>query len=73
MQPLPDISMILKIAQSPAGQQLLKLLQKNGGSELSRIAAEAAAGNTDEAKQTISTLLSTPEAQKLLKQLEESL
>ena len=73
MQPMPDISMILKIAQSPACQQLLTLLQKNGGSDLARIAAEASAGNTENAKKMISTLLASQEAQALLKQLEESL
>lgn len=73
MQPMPDISMILKIAQSPAGQQLLTLLQKNGGTDLARIAAEASAGNTENAKKMISTLLASQEAQALLKQLEESL
>ena len=70
MQPMPDIAALIKIAQSPAGQKLLTILQSNKSVDLNSIAAAAAAGNLEEAKQTLSSLLSSKEAQDLLKQLE---
>ena len=71
MQSMPDMSQLLKLARSPAGQQLLSLLQKSGGNELHSAVAQASAGNYDQARQALSALLSTPEARALLKQLEE--
>ena len=73
MQSMPDIAALMKIAQSPAGQKLLALLQSNNAAELDRIAAAAGSGNLEAAKQTVSSLLSSKEAQELLKQLEQSL
>ncbi len=72
MQPMPDIAALLKLAQSPAGQKLLAMLQSSNA-DLSRIAASAASGNLEEAKQALHTALSSEEAQKLLKQLEKQL
>ncbi len=73
MQPMPDIAALLKIAQSPAGQQLLTLLKSNNSADLDSIATAAAAGHMEEAKQKLSSLLSSQDAQALLKQLEKSL
>lgn len=73
MQPMPDITALLKIAQSPAGQKLLAMLQSNPSADLSSLAATASSGNLEEAKKKISNLLSSPEAQELLKQLEKQL
>jgi len=67
-----DMSQLLQLAQSPAGQQLLALLQKKGGVALQSAVAQASQGNYDQAKQMLSSLLATPEAQKLLKQMEET-
>ena len=72
MQSMPDLSYLMKLARSPAGQQLLAMLQKSGGSELQTAVTQASAGNYDQAKQMLSTLLSSQEAQNLLKQLEET-
>lgn len=72
MQPTPDIAALLKIAQSPAGQKLLTMLQASNA-DLSRIASAAAAGNLEEAKQKLSGVLASKEAQELLKQLEKQL
>lgn len=72
MQSMPDMTYLLKLARSPAGQQLLSLLQSSGGSELQSAVSQASSGNYDQAKNTLSSLLSTPEAQALLKQLEET-
>ena len=73
MQPMPDIAALMKLAQSPAGQQLLAMLKSNPNTNLSNIAATAAAGNLEEAKQQLSSALSSREAQELLKQLEKNL
>jgi len=73
MQQMPDISMLMKIAQSPAGRQLLSLLQENGGSELSSIMNDVSTGKTENAKKKLSSILSSQEARTLLKQLEDSI
>ncbi len=73
MQPMPDIAALLKIAQSPAGQKLLALLKSSSASDLDRIAAAAAAGHMEEAKQLLCGVLSSKETQELLKQLEKQL
>lgn len=59
----------MKIAASPAGQQLLSMLQRSGGNELQQAADLAAAGDYSQAKKLLSSLLANPEAQDLLSQL----
>lgn len=71
MQPSPDLSQLMKLAQSSAGQKLLSLLQRSGGEALQSAIAKASAGDYREAQKQLSSLLSTPEAQALLKQMEE--
>lgn len=59
----------MRMAQSPAGQQLLQLL-RSGNSEAMKTAMDrAAAGDYAAAKQALSGILSNPEAQKLLSQM----
>lgn len=73
MQPTPnsnDLAALMRLAQSPAGQQLLSALQKSGGAELQRAMGKAAAGDYSQARKAISAFLATPEAKKLLKELE---
>ena len=72
MESMPDIAALLRIAQSPAGQKLLALLQ-NSNADLSQIATAAASGNLDGAKQALAGILSGNEALELLKQLEKQL
>ena len=73
MQPMPDMTALLKIAQSPAGQKLLAMLQSNQSVDMHSIAAAAAAGSLDGAKEKLSSVLDSNEAQELLKQLENQL
>lgn len=73
MQQLPDRNELMKIARSPAGQQLMAMLQSGNPSELNAIAAEAAAGNIQEAARKLSGLLQKDEAKELLKLLENPL
>ena len=58
-----------RLANSPAGQQLLAMLRAADSTELDRVAAEAASGNYAGAAKALSKLLSTEEAQKLLAEL----
>lgn len=66
-----DFSMedVMRIAKSPAGQQLLALLRQKDSAALAQATAQAKSGNYSQAGQTLSALLSSPEAQKLMKEL----
>ena len=70
MEQIPDMGTLLRLAQKPAGQKLLALLQRSGGEELSQAIFKAASGDYQQAKQILNQILSTPEAQALLKELE---
>ncbi len=72
MENIPDMSELMRLAQSPAGRQLLALLQSSGGSALENAIAQAASGNYGEAKNVLTPLLASPQAKALLKQLEEN-
>lgn len=60
----------MAFAASPAGRQLLSLIQQKGGSNLTKAQAHAAAGDMERAKDSLSSLLSDPQIQAFLKQLE---
>ena len=66
-----DFSMqeALRLANSPAGQQLLALLRETDSARLERAAAEVSSGDYTKASKTLGSLLSSPEIQKLLKEL----
>ena len=64
-----SIQEAMKLAQSPAGQQLIQLLQKNGGANLQSALEQAAAGDYAQAKKAISALMQNPEAQILFRQM----
>ena len=67
-----DFSMqdALRMAQSPAGQQLLAMLRSGDNSQLQQVVDLAKAGNMEKAGVTLQSLLSSPQAQQLLKQME---
>lgn len=71
MQQLPYMNELMKIARSPAGQKLLAMLRSGSQQELDVIAANAAAGNMQEAGKQLAGLLKSEEAKKLLKELEQ--
>ena len=66
-----DFSMqqAMLLAGTPAGQQLIALLRQKGGAEFDQALGKAATGDLEAMKKLISTVMSTPEAQALLKQL----
>lgn len=71
MQQIPDMSELFRLAQTPAGRQLLFLLQKKGVNRLQEAITSAGTGDYTKAKTILSDLLSSPDAQALLKELEE--
>lgn len=60
---------VLRMAATPAGQQLIAMLRRQGGNELQSAMASAASGDYREAKHAIEKLLRDPQAQKLMKEL----
>ncbi len=61
----------MRLAQSDAGQQLFSLLQQTDAGKLQLAMDQAAAGNYESIKATLSSLLSSDEAKKLMKQMED--
>lgn len=59
----------MRMANSPAGQQLIKLLQQQGGTDFQTAMSSAAKGNYEDAKQKLSSLMDSPEIRALLAQL----
>ena len=55
-------------AASPAGKQLIALLQSRSGADFSKAQAYAAAGDMDQAKAELSSLLTDPKIKELLRQ-----
>lgn len=60
---------ITRILGSPAGQQLLALLQQDGGAALRAAIGAATAGRTEEAKAMLAPIMESPEAKKLVAQI----
>ena len=59
----------LQMAQTPAGQRLIRMLQQSGGDELRSAVQKAASGDYSQAKQLLSALAENPDIQKLMDQL----
>ncbi|MBR2311523.1 MAG: hypothetical protein IKA47_13515 [Oscillospiraceae bacterium] len=59
----------MRLANAPAGQQLIAILKEAVGPEMQDIAKQAAAGNMDRVKQALEPLLNSSEIQKLIQQL----
>lgn len=66
---LIDFSSLLKIASSPAGQQLLSLVQQNRDDRFDEAMRQAEAGHYTQAQELLSKMLSTKEAQNLLREI----
>ena len=60
---------IMRLAQSPAGQQLIALLRQGDSTQLQQVISQAQSGDYVNASQTLNAMLNTPQAQKLLKEL----
>lgn len=64
-----DLSELMRLAQSPMGQQLLAMLRQNNPSALQAAMSSALQGDYEQAKKSISACLEDPQAQAILKQL----
>lgn len=64
-----DFSSLLKIANSPAGQRLLSLVQKNRDDRFDQALRQAQSGDYTQAQQLLSKMLSTKEGQELMKDI----
>ena len=66
-----DFSMedVMRLAKSPAGRQLMAMLQQGDKAQLQQAMTQAKGGDYANASRTLSDMLSSPEAQKLLKEL----
>lgn len=67
-----DFSELMKIANSPAGQELISLVQKNKDEHFDEAMRQAQSGDFSQAKAMISQILSTPEAIELMKKIRGS-
>ena len=63
------IRQAIEFAGTPAGQQLLRLLQTAGGQDFEKVRQSAASGNVNQARENISALLKNPEVRRLLQQM----
>lgn len=59
----------MRMANSPAGQQLLQLLQQQNAQGLQNAMDSAAGGDYSGAKKMLAQLLNDPQAKKLLEQM----
>lgn len=68
-----DFSMqeAMRLAQSPAGQQLLAMLRQENDSQLQQAVQKANSGDLAGAAHILNTLLASSEAQSLLRKMED--
>ncbi len=59
----------MRLANSPAGKQLLNLLQQADPDTLSKVKAQASSGDYSQISQTLAPLLASEEVKKLMQQL----
>lgn len=59
----------MRLAATPAGQQLIALLRQQGGGELQKAMDSAQSGDYTQIKRALEGMMKNPQAQKLLKQL----
>ena len=74
MQSQPDkkaIQEALRLANSPAGQQLINLLKSQSGETMDKARQQAQQGDLEQAKTTLSQVLQSPQVQQLLKEMEK--
>ncbi len=64
-----DLQKAMALAASPAGQQLLRHLQSQNGTEVKTAMEKAAAGDLESARRALSGLMDAPEIRALLEQL----
>ena len=63
---------IARLAGTPAGQQLIALLQSTGGQDVENARKAAQSGDYAQAKNSLSHILRSPKVQQLLKEMEKN-
>ena len=61
-----------RLAQTETGQKLVALLQSQNKQQLQTAMNQASSGDYEQLKKTLGTFMASPEAQALLRQLENS-
>ena len=69
MQTMPDYSDIIRFAQSQEGRKLLAMLKNADSTVLDKAVSAAKEGDFSRAQAALSSVLTDPKAQELLKQL----
>ena len=69
MQSMLDFSEIQRLARTPEGQKLLTMLQAADSTTLNSALSSARKGDFESAKDALSGILDSPEAQALLRSL----
>ena len=69
METMPDYSEIIRFAQSQEGRKLLAMLKSADGAALDKVVAAAKTGDFSGAQAALSSVLTDPKAQELMKQL----
>jgi len=59
----------MRLAQSEAGQQLFALLREQNGNAIDQAMTMAAAGDYTQVKQTLASLMSSPQVKAMLEQM----
>lgn len=71
LQPQEAARQLQRILSTPEGKRLLALLRQDGGTALRQAAAACQAGDTQGAQRILQPMVQTPEAEELLKKLNE--
>lgn len=59
----------MDMAKTPAGQALIALLQKSGGTAMEKAMASAAAGDYAQVKTLLTAIMADPEAARLFREM----
>lgn len=74
MERNPDPKLLqqaLHMASTPAGKKLLALIKEQNQEKVSQARQQAAQGNYEQAKQTLSDVLNRPDIQQLIQQMRD--
>lgn len=61
----------IRLAGTPAGKQLIELLKSNTGKDMDAARRAVESGDYEQAKKSLSSLLQSPDVQKLLTKMEQ--
>ncbi len=66
-----SIQEAMRLASTPAGKQLLQIIQSAGGDTVEQARKHAASGDYQQAQQALSDMLKSSKVQQLLKEMEK--